>query len=102
MRKTAQDLFRQATGILLQIEKQAETALKEFGFVDYHNIARCNARDQLRRQLIEARLDRAWVAYEVAKTYDPESPQYKKQLSDAAGGFGELCTRRETPFLVAG
>jgi tetratricopeptide (TPR) repeat protein len=48
------------------------------------------AQQEAYRDLVQARLFLAGVIYEVGKTYDPKSKEYKEKLTEAAKQYGEL------------
>ena len=88
--EAARKLFHEAENVFLDVERETEESLKKFGFVDPKNLQQTEAREQVRRQQVQARLDRVWVLYEITQTYEPGSAEHKSQLTETADKFGEL------------
>ena len=88
--EAARELFRKADNVLLEMDKQTDEALKKFLFIAARDVQRNEARDQLRREQLQARLARSWVLYEMAQTWEPGSQEQKAALVETAGKFGEL------------
>ncbi|MCS7239546.1 MAG: hypothetical protein NZ899_14965 [Thermoguttaceae bacterium] len=61
-------------------------------------------RDEARRQLLRSRIYLAGVVYELARTYPPDSAEFKKYLEDAGKRFEELFEKYKsfTAGLYAG
>lgn len=57
------------------------------------DMAQVEARDQARRELVQARLFLAQVMYEVGKTFDAGSKEYTEWLTNSAKKYNELYTK---------
>ena len=90
LREAAQAGFHEAEQVFLDAEKKAGETLKQFGFVHPRDFRKSERRDQVRRELLQARLARIWVQYEIGQALPQGSPERKTALTDAARQFGEL------------
>jgi hypothetical protein len=88
--RAARKTFAQAEKALAQIEQRSEEQFKKLGFVDLRDLKKCQARDQLRRQILQAKLARIWARDEIAQTYEAGSPEFRESLQETARQFAEL------------
>ena len=80
-------LLRQADALWAGVAKAADAELKQIVFVRGDDIKRSEARDQIHRRQVEARLARAWVQYETGQTYPAGSGERAAGLQEAANRF---------------
>ena len=85
--EAARDYLAESDADWTAADSAAEAELKKIVFKRGEDIKRSEARDDLHRRQIEARLARAWVQYERALTYDSASRERTAALNDAAGRF---------------
>ena len=95
--QTRQKRLEEARGLLQQadekwagIDKAADAEVKQIVFVHKDDIKQGEARDQIQRRQLQARLGQAWVQYEMGQTYPPGSPQRTAALQDAGKRFDTL------------
>jgi len=87
----ARTLFKQAEKVFSDSERSFAALEKSFpAYIPENETERIAARDQARRDLIQARLYSAAVADEAASTYEPGSAAEKKALSEAAEKFAKV------------
>jgi hypothetical protein len=93
--KRARDLITKARTVFDAAFKLHEAAWKQFGtFIDKAQFPeKFAARDQSEKNMIRAQLDLALCTYEESQTYDPESPDYKRLLNEAAAKFEQMHQR---------
>lgn len=89
LEQEARALYKEAQQVFAELEKYFKA---EHGKFDkfLKDARKIEARDQVRRNLLEARISMAQVLEETAKTYDPGSAENKKHLESAAGKYQEL------------
>ena len=87
---SARDFLARSDAVWTAADSAAEAELKKIVFRPGEDIKRSEARDELRRRQIQARLARAWVQYERARTYEPTSGERAADLNDAAGRFDAI------------
>jgi len=93
----ARALYQEARQVLDGLEVKFLDAHREFPkVIDPKDTERIEAREQVRRDLLQARLALATVVYEIAQTYDPGSKGNEDNLSDAAEKYNELYTKYGT------
>jgi hypothetical protein len=92
--RTARLNLSRAEKTLAESEQQGEAAFKKLGFVNPQDLKRCQVRDQLRRQILQAKLARTWAHEEIAQTYEPGSAEFRATLADAARQFAELAEQQ--------
>ncbi|MGA2033202.1 MAG: hypothetical protein ABSG68_13170 [Thermoguttaceae bacterium] len=86
----ARALFHQADGVLDGVEKRCDESHKKLGYVDPKDIKKLDERDQVRRDLLQARLSRAGVFYDITRTYEPGTAEHKAALAESAMKYREL------------
>ncbi len=86
----ARGLLRQADQCWAAIDKAADEELKQIVFVRGDDVKRGEARDDIHRRQLQARLARAWVQYELGQTYPADSSERTKALQDAGNRFDAL------------
>jgi tetratricopeptide (TPR) repeat protein len=88
--ESARGLFLEAHKALAEIDSRADESRKKLGFVDPRDLKKCQARDNLRRQQLQAQLAGIWAHDEIAQTYEAGSPEYRQTLLETAQQFSEL------------
>ncbi|MEI8374830.1 MAG: hypothetical protein WCJ35_18560 [Planctomycetota bacterium] len=88
--KAARGLLSQAEEHWAGIDQTAEVELKQIVFVRGDDIKRSEARDQIHRRQLQARLARAWVQYELGQTYSAGSAERTSTLQDAGHRFDAI------------
>ena len=88
--EAARGLLRQADEQWAGIDKAADEELKQIVFVRGDEIKRSEARDQIHRRQLQARLARAWVQYEMGQTYPAGSGERTAALQEAGKRFDTL------------
>ena len=83
-------LLHQADEQWAEIDKAADEELKQIVFVRGNDIKQSEARDQIHRRQLQARLARAWVQYEMGQTYPAGSVERTAALQDAGKRFDTL------------
>jgi len=97
----ARNLYGEAQKVLAELEKQLLEAHQKFPkVIDPKETKKIEERDQVRRDLLQARLALAQVVEEVAKTYEPGSQGNTENLKAAAAKYHEIYTKYED--LLAG
>jgi tetratricopeptide (TPR) repeat protein len=87
----ARRLFEQARGQFTTAEKELDAQLAKMPkLIAPEEHEQQALKRQLAGDLAQARLWRASIDYELAKTYDPASPEAKKHFTDAAAGYTAL------------
>ena len=90
-REEARSLFKEAQKVFATLEKEFSEAHSKFPkFIPPEETAQIEARDQVRRDLLQARLALASATNELANTYDPDSEDNKKLLKEAADKYKVL------------
>ena len=87
---SARDYLAQSDEVWTAADSAAEAELKKIVFRRGEDLKRSEARDELHRRQIQARLARAWVLYECASTCEPMSAERTAALNDAAGRFDAI------------
>jgi hypothetical protein len=88
--EAARGLLRQADEEWAGIDRTADEELKQIVFVRGDDLKRSEARDQIHRRQLQARLARAWVQYEMGQTYPADSPERTSALQDAGNRFDAI------------
>ena len=89
--EAARGLLRQADEHWAGIDKAADEELKQIVFVRGDDIKQSEARDQIHRRQLQARLARAWVQYEMGQTYAARQRRSgRAALQDAGNRFDTL------------
>ena len=88
--EAARGLLRQADQGWAEIDKAADEELKHIVFVRGEDIKRSEARDQIYRRQLQARLGRAWAQYELAQTWPAGSGERTAGLQEAANRFDAI------------
>jgi hypothetical protein len=83
-------IFHEADALLVAAEQRGEEGLKRIGFVDPKDSRKVEERDQLRRDLLQTRLSRAWLTYEAAHATRAASPERIAALTEAGRKYGQL------------
>jgi Tfp pilus assembly protein PilF len=97
----ARKLYGEAQKVLGDLEKQLLEQHQKFPkVIDPRETKKIEQRDQVRRDLLQARLALAQVVEETAKTYEPGSKGNSENLQAAATKYHELYTKYED--LLAG
>jgi hypothetical protein len=87
----AREQFRQAQQVFVDAGVRFEQRLKSFpATIDPKHVKEIEARDQSRRDLIQAQLFAAAVSFEMAKTYAAGSAESKKLLEEAAEKYDQV------------
>lgn len=93
----ARMLYREAEKVFQDLEQRFLEAHKKFPkFIEKKDTKLLEERDQVRRDLLQARLALATVVYEIAKTYEPGSQEGKKNLEAAAAKYKEFYEKYNT------
>lgn len=85
----ARTLFQNAQAILTKIDEQLQEKSKDYKNVDPNDVQRILERDQIRTDIMQARLGLASMVFEIARTYEPGSKENKENLEAAVVKFGE-------------
>jgi hypothetical protein len=89
--ESVRSLYGQAEAVFVAAEKQfAEAERKSPHFIDAKDTRKLRERDQLRRDLLQARLALARVLLETARTFPPGTPENKARLREAAQKYDQL------------
>lgn len=97
LREQARGLYEESQKVLTELEKQLIEELKKYPkIIDPKETKQIEARDQIRRDLVQARLALAQVAEEIARTYPPDSDERKQRLAAAAKTYYELYDKYST------
>ena len=96
----ARDFFAQSEAVWTAVDSRAEVELKKIVFVRGEDIKRSEARDEIHRRQIEARLARAWVQYEKGLTYPLASSGRATALQEAGRQFDTIYDQQRE--LLAG
>ncbi len=91
----ARKLYGEAQKVLGELEKQLVKEHQKYKVVGPRETKKIEARDQVRRDLLQARLALAQVVEEVAKTYKPGSKGNTETLQAAAKKYHQLYTKYE-------
>ena len=84
-------LYGQAEAVFVAAEKQLDEAERNSPrFIDPKDTRKLRERDQLRRDLLQARLALARVLLETARTFPPGAPENKAKLQEAAQKYDQL------------
>ncbi len=87
----ARSLYLEARKVFEQSEKNFFEKLKKYPkFIEPNKKLEIEARDQARKDLLQARLYLATVVYELALTYDPGSKERKANLLKSAETYNKL------------
>jgi cellulose synthase operon protein C len=88
-------LFDEARKSLLAVDAQLNRMQKAFGKLDPSDVAGNAERNRVRSEIILTRFALAKMLYEIARTYEPGSKEFKETLSEAASMFGECYWKYE-------
>ncbi|MEE8452911.1 MAG: hypothetical protein V3R99_13380 [Thermoguttaceae bacterium] len=87
----ARKLYVEAQTVFVGLESRFSAAHKEFPkLIDKNDTKQIEARDQVRLDLLQARLALATVVHEIAQTHEPGSAEAKKNLEEAAAKYALL------------
>ncbi len=86
----ARTLYQSAQQAFEDAQKQFAEAEKKLGKVDPGNTRAVEQQDALRHALLHTRLAVPGLQYELAQTYEGDSPQRKEQLEAAIKGFEKV------------
>lgn len=89
----ARALYQDAQKLFVIIDKSVSNKLKDYKTIDYRNPHQVAQRDQLRTDSMHARLALGSIIYEIARTYEPDSDEYKENLAAAAKHFAEYAEK---------
>lgn len=92
----ARTLFKQAEEVFNQAETRFDAKLKEFPKVIDRKDPQYAAREQVRQDLIVARLFAAGVLFEASRAYAAGSPEAKQLLQQAADKYEKIYERYRT------
>lgn len=90
LRGEARQLYQEAQKVFVAAEQRVYEQAKALTQTAEKDARQTAQRDEARRELLQARLYLAGVVYEIGKTYEAGSKQYKDQLTDAAGKYHDL------------
>ena len=99
--EAARGLLQQAIERWAEVDKRAKEELKHIGFVR-DELQRSEARDQIHRRQLQARLGGAWAQYEMGQTYPPQSNERTAALEDAGKRFDLIYDQQRDLKLLAG
>jgi len=86
----ARELFGQAEATYKELYEALKAAHAKFPkLIDRNDTEQLKAREQVRRELLGARLELARVPYEIAQTYPAGSKERKANLTEAAKRFAD-------------
>ena len=85
----ARALFQEAEQLFKIIDTDLTDKRKEYKNIDANDERRLEERTQLRTDTMQVQLAMASLVYEIAKTYDHDSKEYKETLQTAATKFDE-------------
>jgi len=87
----ARKLYVEAEKAFTEAEKRFLEEAKKFPkFIEKTKVKEIEARDQARRDLVQARLFLATVVYEIALTYEPGSKERNEKLQASAKRYADL------------
>jgi len=91
LKDEARTLFRKAEGVLKDLDQRFLEEHRTFPkVIDPKETERIEAREQVRRNLLQARLALATVIYEIAHTYAPDSKESREHLTAAAAKYNDM------------
>lgn len=94
LREEARALYSEAAKAFEAAEKRFHEELKEFPkFIEPKEVKKIEKRDQLRRDLVQARLFLATVTYEIALTYEKGAKERTEKLKDSAEKYADLAEK---------
>ncbi len=103
LRSEARELYEQAKGIFKELEDKCLKAHRKFPkLIPKGDTEQQEARDEVRRNLLQNRLLIASVTAELAKTYKPGSEGYKREMNAAAAKYKEFYEKYGTRGILAG
>jgi hypothetical protein len=88
----ARAFFRNALAVAEKVEKRAYERAKHYeerSLDASSGIGETEARDQARRDLLQARLYAIAVIHELGKSYEPGTPEFKEHVTEAAKKYHE-------------
>ena len=84
----ARGLFQEAQKTLTALDAQLVEKRREYKFVDPKNAVRIEQRDRIQREILQTRITLASLSYEIGRTFEVGSTEYKHALGAAATLFG--------------
>jgi len=91
LRQQARELYQEAQKVFEDLEQRFLAEHKKFPkLIDPKETAKIEARDEVRRNLLQARLALATVVYEIAKTYPADGADFKTNMEGAAKKYNEM------------
>ena len=98
--KGARKLLDEAEIVFGEQEAQAIEEHEQFPkFIPQEETEKIEKRDQVRRDILEARMALAGVKYELALTYPKGSDNYKKTMKEAAERYGQVYEKYSTRLV---
>ena len=88
--EAARRLLLQADEAWAEIDRTADEELKKIVFVRGDDVKQSEARDEIHRRQLQARLARAWVQYETGQTYPAGSNEQRAAIQEAGRRFDAL------------
>jgi len=82
--------YEEAQKVFVTAEQRVYERAKELEEEAKMDVGKVDERDEVRRDLLQARLYLAGVIYEIGKTYEPSSKEFKANVSEAAKKYEEL------------
>ena len=89
----ARSLYQDAQALFAVIDKELSAKLKEYKTLETNDEKRLAERSQLRTDIMQVRLASAALMYQIAKTHEPGSKEYKENLEGAATKYAEFHKR---------
>ncbi len=86
----AREHYEAARKVFVTAEQRAYERAKALEEEARKDVRKEGARDEARRELLQARLSLALVVYEIGKTHEPSSKPFKENVAKAAEELGEL------------
>jgi len=86
----ARALYEEAQKVFVAAEQRVYELLKGLEEEAKKDPTKADVRNEARGDYLQARLYLGGVEYEIGKTYEPESKEFKEHLTKAAKNYGEL------------
>ncbi len=97
LQSDARKLFQEAQKVFVELERFFTQEHKKFPkVIDPKETKKLAEREEVRKNMLNARLLLATVAFEIAKTHPPDSKEFKEEMGAAAKQFNELYNRYKT------
>lgn len=97
LREEARKLYDSAFAIIGEAETSILGQLKKFPqHIPPTDKAQLERRDELRRDWINTELLMCLITYQLSKTYEPGSPEFKEQLTKAAAEYEKMFEKHDT------